>query len=104
MTGAVSETLFFVCFALGGAAVALWLVARYPELTPAKVTSALLHVGAALLVGKLIAPAAIVATGGLESAGWTLMRLFGMAFAPLVYLLVATAWLIKTSQAASGLR
>lgn len=101
---AMSQTLFFAFFALGSGAVALWLVVRFPDFTPAKVTSAMIHVGAALLVGKLFAPAAISATSGLESEAWTLVRLFGMAFAPLVYLLVATAWLLKVSQASSGLR
>jgi hypothetical protein len=92
----VSPAVFAVCFLLGSGAVALWADLRFPELAPRTMRGTLLHVGAALLAGQLLAPIGIHFLTG--SPTLTLVALFALGFPALTYSLLVGIWVIKMLQ------
>lgn len=98
----MDDTLFVICMALGSAAIALWVKARFPRLAPRTIGLALLHVAAAMLAGQLLVPAGLGAAGALGSHAWIVVGLLGVALPALVYAFLACAWMIGLAQGALG--
>jgi hypothetical protein len=98
----LSVGIFLVFLAVGAGAVALWFDARFRELAPGSIRAALLHVGAALLLGQLAVPVAMQFINEESAAAAVLAMIFGVAFPALTYSLLASIWIIKTLQ--GGLR
>jgi hypothetical protein len=88
--------------ALGAGAIALWIDARFPRLAPEQIQSALLHVGAALLVGALVVPPAMAFVISLQTTLSTLVSIFAIGFPSIVYSLLAGVWIIKLSTGVIG--
>jgi hypothetical protein len=91
----VSFSTVLTLFALGAAAVALWVEVRYPQLSPTTMRLALIHVVAAMAVGQLIVPFGLHVLVGLGSPVSTLAALFLVGFPALVYSFLAALWVIK---------
>jgi len=98
----LSVGIFLAFLAVGAGAVALWCDARFRGLAPGSIRAAMLHVGAALLLGQLAVPVAMQLINEESSAASVLAMTFGVAFPALTYSLLASIWMIKTLQ--GGLR
>lgn len=94
--------IFLGFLAVGAGAVALWFDARFRSLAPGSIRAAMLHVGAALVLGQLAVPVAMRLVTEESSAAAVLAMTFGVAFPALTYSLLASIWVIKTLQ--GGLR
>ena len=84
-----------VVYAIGAAAIALWTDTRFARLAPDTIRTALIHVGAAMVVGQLVVPLGIHVLVGLNSAIATLAALFLVAFPALIYSFLSAVWVIK---------
>lgn len=100
--GPVSVAIFLGFLAVGAGAIALWVDARFRGLTPQSIRTALIHVGASLVLGQLAVPGAMGLVSDGSSPAVVLAIVFGIAFPALTYALLASIWVIKTLQ--SGLR
>jgi uncharacterized membrane protein len=98
----VSVGIFLAFLAVGAGAIALWFDARFRSLAPASIRSALLHVGAALVIGQLAVPGAMRVVSDESAPAVVLTMTFGVAFPGLTYSLLASIWVIRTLQ--GGLR
>jgi hypothetical protein len=78
--------------AIGMALNAIWLHVRFPTLAPQTLRAAILHMIAALVLLEL-APVAIRL--GLASDTQLLLALVGVAFPALIYVFVASLWMIR---------
>jgi len=93
----VSVGLVVVLIAVGGAAIALWIDARFSRLAPGDFRGIMLHAGAALLVGSLVPPGIQLLLAP-ESPGLTLLAIFGVAFPAIVYAFLVMFWTVKMAQ------
>jgi hypothetical protein len=91
----MSAAQLLVAYAVGAAAVAFWFDARFPELGPATIRRALVHVLVALAVGQLIVPLGLHALLGVGGPVATLVALFVVAFPALAYAFLTAFWVIK---------
>jgi hypothetical protein len=84
---------FLLSLGVGSALLAFWFVVRFPERTPADFTRALLHVGAALLLGPFT-PRVFVE---LWSHGYAtaLAAIFAVLLPVLFYTFLSGAWVFK---------
>jgi len=90
------NTLLFAS-TVGAAALALWVVARWPHLGPRTLLGAVLHVAAAFACGQLVGPALrFVVTLPIPDADVVAVLVAGVP--PLVYLFLAFAWLFRAIQ------
>ena len=84
---------FLLVLMIGGALLAFWLVARFPERGPGTFKAALLHVGAALVAGFFVPPAfGFLLTWGQAAA---MAAIFGILLPFTVYTFLATGWFLK---------
>jgi hypothetical protein len=89
--------LFLAFLAVGAAAIAVWVDARFERLGPRNFVGALTHLAIALAAGWMLVPAALAAA---VAAGFTpLVALFTIAFPALIYMSLAALWLLKQAQA-----
>jgi hypothetical protein len=92
----MSMTTFVLFLCAGSAAIALWLVARFPKLGPEDVTKAVLHVAVSVVVLQLLVPAIhMVSSTGVPGAQFVVS--FGIVLPGLTYVFVAAGWLIRAS-------
>jgi hypothetical protein len=94
----MSMTTFVLFLCSGAALIALWLVARFPELGPNDVTKALLHVAISVVVLQLLVPA-IHAVGATGLPGAQFVVSFGIVLPGLTYVFLAAGWLIRSTAA-----
>ena len=90
----MSVNAFVIVLCLGAALLALWIVARLPNIGPASLPRALVHVMAAVLVGAVTGPA-MHAIGALPLPGSAFVITFGIALPALTYMFLATVWLLR---------
>jgi hypothetical protein len=88
-----------VVFALGSAALALWVYTRYPKAAPETFRGAVVHVALAILMGQL----AILLMGrvAVDPAG-IMLSLFTLAIPALVYSFLACLWMFRVCQQMLG--
>ena len=84
---------FLLSLGIGSALLAFWFVIRFPERTPENFTRALLHVGAALLLGPLTP----LMVGTLWPKGYVFAwaSMFGVLLPVLFYTFLSGAWFFK---------
>jgi hypothetical protein len=84
---------FLLSLGVGSALIAFWCVVRFPEKTPEDFTRALLHVGAAILLG-IVTPdvVAVLASYGFATA---LAAMLVVLLPVLVYTFLSGAWFLK---------
>jgi hypothetical protein len=94
----MSSGAFLLVFALGAAALALWIFVCVPRLGPTSLSRAFAHVAVAMAVGATLRPALEgVAESGVPLA--LFVAVFGVALPALTYMFVAGAWLIRAASA-----
>jgi hypothetical protein len=99
----VSPQLLTICIALGAAAIALWVHARFPKLAPESLKLRFfLHVAGCAIVLNVAVPTTLRATAAADSVPASLLGLFGVAFPALVYTFLVTVWMLKLVQNAAG--
>ena len=91
----MSTAVFLILFAVGSAAVAWWIDARFTTLSPESLRTALIHVGISVVVAQLIVPPGLHVLVGAGSQVVTLAALFGLALPALVYSFLAALWVLK---------
>jgi hypothetical protein len=87
-------------FLAGAGSLALWIHVRWPRLTPSKLLSVLLHVGAATAAASLCRGAVtlVAGAGGVPSA---LIAVFAVALPVLVYVLLTALWTMAALRSAA---
>lgn len=99
----MSPQLLTICIALGAAAIALWVHARFPRLAPKSLQLRFfLHVAGCAIVLKVAVPTAMGATAAADTLSASLLGLFGVALPALVYTFLVTVWVLKLVQNAAG--
>jgi hypothetical protein len=92
---------FVMVEAVGAALIALWLIVRFPSRGPESFKGALVHLGAAMLIGWALAPVTTLVVGtGIAAAGY--LAAFLLILPGLIYTFVAWAWMVKLLQGAMG--
>ena len=93
MTIQIGTSNFLFALMIGAALVAFWLVARFPERAPSSFRTALLHVGASLLLGWFVPPAfGFLLSWGQAAA---MAAIFGILLPFTVYTFLAGGWLLR---------
>ena len=84
---------FLLSLGVGSALLAFWVVIRFPDKGPENFKRALLHVGAALLLG----PFTPILVGTLWARGYAfaLVAIFGVLLPVLFYTFLSGAWFFK---------
>jgi hypothetical protein len=99
----LSPQVLTVCIALGAAALAMWVHARFPSLAPQSLQLRFfVHVACCGVALKVAVPSALhfVVSMGTMTAG--LAALFAVILPALVYSFLITVWILKLVQNAAG--
>jgi hypothetical protein len=91
---------FLMVLTVGAAAIALWINARFPKLAPDGIRTAIIHVGAAMLVGQVLLPSLTDVVPGSNPVMRALVITFILGLPALVYTLLASIWVIRIAQGA----
>jgi hypothetical protein len=96
----VSVSAFMVCFLVGAAALAFWVIVRYSGFGPQTVIRAVAHVIVAIALLHLLLPVGLdaVDASGVPAADY--VQVFGVALPLFVYAFLSGGW---TTRAAMGL-
>jgi hypothetical protein len=94
----VSPVVALFAFAIGAAALAIWINVRFPRLAPAHFKAAFLHVGAAMLIAHVVTSTRYELNLGLAWPAGTLVHLFALLLPTIVYGLLAGLWFLKLAQ------
>jgi hypothetical protein len=89
----VSPSVYGIVFLLGAGALAVWSYVRWPGLMPSKLTRILVHVVVAILASHL-GRQAIDVLASLNSVGYSLAAVFGIALPLLTYNLLVALWVL----------
>jgi hypothetical protein len=92
--------MYAAAFVTGAAALALWGFCRFDRFQPRHMRAAALHLGAALLVCQLLAPALGSLLGAANSDVLSLVSVMLVSLPALVYSMLATIWVIALIQSA----
>jgi hypothetical protein len=93
--------IFISSFAIGSAALALWVNARFPGFGPESARGVIAHVIGAVILGQIAARTLHLALDPSALAS-TLAVLFGLALPTLVYAFLSAVWMIKLAQEMFG--
>jgi hypothetical protein len=97
----MSIQAFVLVEATGAALLALWLVLRYPKSGPTSFRGASVQIGAAVLLGWVLAPITTLVVGsGIPAPGFLAALL--VVLPGFVYIFLACAWMMKVLQGALG--
>ena len=91
---------FLLVLTLGAGAIALWINFRFPKLAPEGLKMAIIHVGAAILVGQVLLPGLNEAVPHSNPMVAGLVITFLLGLPALVYALLASIWVIRIAQGA----
>jgi hypothetical protein len=91
---------FLLALTVGAGAIALWINARFPKLAPEGLRMAIIHVGAAILVGQVLLPGLSDAVPSVNPVMRALLITFVLGLPTLVYSLLASIWVIRIAQGA----
>jgi hypothetical protein len=89
----VSPSVYGTVFLLGAGSLALWAYVRWPRLMPSRLTRILVHVVVAILASHL-GRQAIDLLASLNSVGFSLAAVFGIALPLLTYNLLVALWVL----------
>jgi hypothetical protein len=91
---------FLIALTLGSGAIAFWIDSRFPGIAPAGLRTAVIHVGAALLVGQAVLPVAHSLLPAMNPVARALVITFLLGLPILVYSLLSSIWIIRVVQSA----
>ena len=97
---ATTTTILFTC---GAAALAIWMIARFPDRGPRGVGRCFLHVVTAFGVAALV-PRVIERVSELVGGSSILVATLLVILPALLYMFLATLWLFRALQDMAGLR
>ena len=89
----MSPSVYGIVFLLGAGALAVWSYVRWPGLMPSRLTRILVHVVVAILASHL-GRQAIDVLASLNSVGYSLAAVFGIALPLLTYNLLVALWVL----------
>lgn len=93
-----SAPTFALFLALGGAAIALWTIFRFPRLAPSSTWAAALHLVVAYFVGFAIARTLIAWFVGVGAPGTAPFAVVGCGLAATTYFFASIGWLVRRLQ------
>ena len=94
--------MFSVLFVAAAAAVAIWIVMRFPEWAPTEFRRAMIHFGVSMVGMSVLVP---VLDYALEVVGQPYrahLSLFAVLLPAFVYRLVSVIWVLRLAQGALG--
>jgi hypothetical protein len=91
---------FLIALTLGAGAIALWINFRFPTLAPDNIRRAVIHVGAALLVGQVVVPVLHSFIADVNPLLRAMLTTFALGLPALVYALLSSIWVIRIAQGA----
>jgi hypothetical protein len=97
----VSASAYAIVFLLGAGSLAIWSYLRWPGLMPSRLTRVLVHIVIAILASHL-GRYAIELLGSLDSVGFSLAAVFGIALPLLTYNLLVALWVLALLAALRG--
>ncbi len=89
----MSPSVYGTVFLLGAGSLALWSYVRWPGLMPSRLTRILVHVAVAIIASHL-GRQAIELLASLNSVGFSLAAVFGIALPLLTYNLLVALWVL----------
>ena len=89
----MSSSVYGVAFLLGAGSLAIWSYLRWPGLMPSRLTRILVHVVVAIIATHL-GRDAIDLLASLNSVGFSLAAVFGIALPLLTYNLLVALWVL----------
>ena len=89
----MSPSVYGMVFLLGAGSLAVWSYLRWPGLMPSRLTRILVHVVVAILATYL-GREAIDLLASLNSVGYSLAAVFGIALPLLTYNLLVALWVL----------
>ena len=93
----MSPEAFTGLLVFGGAAIALWIIARYTNFGPHTIKGAVVHVVAAIVLLKVVLPPLIDAVGAIAIPGAMYLQVFGVALPLLVYAFLSGGWVTRVA-------
>jgi hypothetical protein len=90
--------MYAAVFVGGAAAIALWLFYRGERFEPRDLRAAALHLGAAFVVGQVLAPALGAILRATGSNVLSLISVMAVSLPALVYTMLAMIWVIVLIQ------
>jgi hypothetical protein len=97
----VSPSVYGIVFLLGAGSLAVWTYVRWPGLMPSRLTRILVHVAVAILASH-VGRQAIDLLASLNSVGFSLAAVFGIALPLLTYNLLVALWVLALLAAVRG--
>jgi hypothetical protein len=91
---------FLTALTVGAGAIALWINFRFPNLAPEGIWWAVIHVGAAILVGQVLLPGFLPLIPETNAVVRALVITFLLGLPALIYALLASIWVIRIAQGA----
>jgi hypothetical protein len=98
----VSPIVALCAFALGAAAIAVWIDMRFPRLAPGELRMVIAHVAAATLIARLVVATNFQLDLGLTWPTGQMVHVFAVLFPTIVYSFLAALWFIKLAQGYLG--
>ena len=87
--------IFSVLFVAAAAAVAIWIVVRFPERAPTEFRRAFIHFGVSMIGMYVISPILQHDLASLPQPLQLYLSVFGVLLPALIYRFVATIWLLR---------
>lgn len=91
---------FLIALTVGAGMIALWINFRFPKLAPESIRRAVVHVGAALLVGQIGLPVLHSFIADVNPMVRALLTIFVLGLPTLVYGMLSSIWVIRIAQGA----
>ena len=99
----MADSGFVTCLLVAAGAIALWIDARLPNLTPTGLSRLTRHFAFALVALVVVLPLGTQVVAGEATSGMRIFAaLLGIVIPGLVYAMLVAVWLIKVMQQALG--
>jgi hypothetical protein len=94
--------VFSVLLIAAAAAVAVWIVVRYPGRAPTEFRRAMIHFGVSMVGMSVIVPILQHDLASMPQPLRLYLTVFGVLLPALIYRMVATIWLLRLAQGSLG--
>jgi hypothetical protein len=94
--------VFSVLFVAAAAALAIWIVVRFPERAPSEFLRAMIHFGVSMAGLYLLVPILDSALDVVAQPYQAHLSLFAVLLPAFVYRLVSVIWILRLAQGALG--
>ena len=97
----VSFTSFSIFFVLVAAAIAVWIDARFPRLSPGDLRAAAIRLAVAFVAAHATVPLASYLVRPMPPAG-EMTTVLAVGFVAMTFLMLAVVWIVRTLQQLAG--